>query len=215
MKVFFQTVCLAALVAVPTVASAQGAPAHPNTPPVVHQTPARHYARGSIGLLSQNEFLLVPAYSVLIADGGPVTGLFGLAATARIVINHFLIQPHFGFGFGGTVVGTTGITSFQINPGIGLGGVVVLAPQVALSPMGRANFFIAPRSGTPGGAVALMGFTGELPVTIFLGRNGFIEPYLGLGILVNTTSNVVAGVLTTTSSAGFLLNAGYRLGVVF
>jgi hypothetical protein len=220
MKVFFQITCLAALVAAPAVASAQGAPEHPNAPPaeqyaVHYTTPARHYAHRSVGLLSQNEYLLVPAYSVLIADGNNVTGLFGLAATVRIVINHFLIQPHLGIGFGGVAFGAAAVNSVEINPGIGLGGVVVLAPHVALSPMGRANFFIAPRTGGPNTTVALMGFTGELPVSIFLGRNGFIEPYLGLGVLVNTTTTNVGGVVTTTSGAGFLLDVGYRLGVVF
>jgi hypothetical protein len=214
MNVWFRGAWLATLVGAPAVARAQAASGPLAAPPEVQQrAPAQQYARGSVGLLSQNDYLLGIPRGNLRADASDYFFDVGLAASVRVVIRHFLIEPHFGFGVSRrTLTGVDAGRAYylvQFNPGIGLGGVIVLGPQVTLSPMARASFSIAPPPANVAVLVtSFMAFTAELPATFFLGRNGFIEPYLGLGL--GLTMPNLAG-----PTATLVVNAGYRLGVVF
>ncbi len=186
----------------PTTAVSSSAPA-PSSSSAASDDWAGRYARGSVGLVSQTAIFALNLNGILVGGGGggtAVLGAIGLGATARIVVSQFVIQPSLGFnGFS-----TGGQFFFMFTPGVGIGAALPLTHQIALTPMFRSDFYLFPGGGIGGGVGFGVALVGELPVTIFLGRNGFFEPYVDLGALIGGLS-----------SAAFLAGVGYRLGVIF
>ncbi len=169
---------------------------------------ARRYAQGSVGLVQNTGLVSAPGASTLLvtgAPGGGPVGVLGFGAAVRITTHHFLVEPMLGFATGAVLVTGTATTAGAFITGVGLGGVVPLSSRLALSPMGRLTFNV------PFGANGVITYVmGELPFTIFLGRNGYIEPYVAIGAVVGSYSG-----LGTGPYGLFAMGAGYRLGVVF
>lgn len=159
---------------------------------------ARRYAQQSVGLTQQGGIVAMPGVSAMVYGYWQPVGVLGLGAAVRITTNHFLVEPQLGFAASGPFAPWFTGAGAAVVAGIGLGGVVPVSSRLALSPMGRLTFD-APFNG---GLVVLI--MGELPFTIFLGRNGYIEPYVTMG------TGIVNGL-----GGLFVIGAGYRLGVVF
>jgi hypothetical protein len=167
---------------------------------------AQRYAHRSVSFLQQGGFTYIPSRAdTYVGRGNPPVD-FSLGGAARIAIHRLLVEPMFGASVGaGVVLGSgTVITSWRLTTGVGIGAAFALTRNFALSPMGRVTFDIPVQ---PGGTfTALLG--GELPFTIFVGRNGFFEPYVLLGTLIVAPD-------MAPSYAYFAVGAGCRIGLTF
>lgn len=152
--------------------------------------PARHYTKGvKVALLGGGE----------LANGGLATGAYGrlegtynVSADVRIAIDGFLVEPTFRLVH-------VGDSEFTVVPGLGLGYAFALGSRVALSPTLRGSVILA-STWNGLGLGAIVGV--DVPLTIFIGRHAFIEPYVTAGLLISSRVDPTVGV-------------GYRLGVVF
>ncbi len=160
---------------------------------------AESYADKSASILSQAELIGVPSASGMVAANGGTAGIIGLGVTARFVFNHFVIQPSLGVANVGLFVGSSSQSAAIFEGGLGLGAAVAVSDRVAFTPMAR-TWVLGSDQGSALAAVA-----GDLPLAIFFGKNGFMEPYLEVGAL---------GV-PQMGAWTFMIGGGYRLGVTF
>lgn len=164
------------------------------------EVPTKHYTEGSVSLLSGTGLSLTggaPYGSSGMAglvSAGSAAATLGLGADARFVYRHFLVDLGFGAALG---VAGSGSGGTVLVPSLGLGGASALGDTIAMSPMVRGTVTSILGSG------AFFSVVGEVPLTIFVGRNGFMEPY------------VAAGVLVVVGQPMFTGSIGYRLGVTF
>jgi hypothetical protein len=119
---------------------------------------------------------------------GQFAPLVNVGVDLRFCIRGFLLAPHFSLGLGGQY--TTG------GVGIGVGYAFALTERLALSPTVDLSYLVPDLGYSPFVVV-----TGDLPLTIFIGQNGFMEPYLAVGVGLGR--------------GGILVGAGYRVGVTF
>jgi hypothetical protein len=168
------------------------------------EQPAHHYAEAlSVSMLSGTGISLfgggtygsTGGLSVLTVGNQAVVSV-GLGADVRIGLHGFLIDLGFGLTYGG---GGSGGGSVALLPSVGLGYAVATSTHFALSPLVRGSFTIL----SPGPAFITVG--AELPMTFFIGRHGFMEPFIFAGFLTSTQGG----------SPAFSGTIGYRLGVTF
>lgn len=159
---------------------------------------AGSYAVGSSGLLSGASLLDVPSLSGVFARDGGADGFLGLSASTRFTYEHFLLQTEVSVRVG------SGQFDKELawSPTLGLGGAVAVAKNVAFSPMARLSMFFF-----SGVTANLFAPVAEFPVTVFVGKNGYVEPFIDIGAVIAAAGGRAVG--------GFLFDVGYRLGVVF
>lgn len=138
----------------------------------------------------------------------------GLTVTPRFVVSHIVLQPSLGLNYM-NLGGAGSSQTLGLLMGFAGGYAFAVHDRLALSPMVGFDFgFNHAQADLP-----IVGVTNhdttqgrlyaELPLQIFIGRTGFIEPYVDLGVAFPFTSNVMG------SSTVFAFGLGYRIGVVF
>lgn len=126
----------------------------------------------------------------------------GAGVSIRIVTHHFVIEPEFGFSAFSYTVATGFRTDGNVVLGIGVGAAIPIAARLALTPMARATFDFVISGGL---ATTLLV---ELPFTIFIGRDKFIEPYAAIGMVID--DGIFGRGIPVFAAA-----AGCRLGILF
>jgi hypothetical protein len=210
---------------VPGGAAAPAAAPTPTQGAAAVDAPARRYARGSVSVLGGG---VVEAYPYVHSPDASLAGppssytdwnaSTGVGATVRVVLPHgIVLQPRFDFGLwihrrsysppDPFAPRSDGDVSMFFTPGLHVGYALALGTHVAITPMVGYRVQLNVPTGHYPADVPVHEVTVELPIAIFVGRNGFIEPVLTGGVALNSE-----GVVTRVSG---VLGVGYRLGVVF
>jgi hypothetical protein len=169
------------------------------------EDPAAHYTGDlSVSMLSGTGVSMYGggAYGsggnvTLIAAGYQQSVTLGLGFDLRIVTHGFLVDVGLGGAYGLGAFGGGG-GGGVLMPSLGLGFAAATSPNFALSPMVRGTLTFG------SGLGALIAVGGELPMTFFIGRHGFMEPFIFLGVLTSSMGGAI-----------FSGSLGYRLGVTF
>ena len=164
-----------------------------STPP---ESPVARYRRMSVSLLSD-----AGAGFTFESDVNVAALAFGVSA--RLVVRGFLVGAQLTVAYEKQTSSNASLELGALEPGLTLGYVIPASDRVAVTPAVHVLSYVP---FTPNSNVgSSMQLTGEVGVSIFLGHNGFLEPYLALGDYQQFSPG----------TAWFILSVGYRLGVVF
>jgi hypothetical protein len=194
-RLFF--LCLAVCTA-PAVAAAQ-----PRPGPAGEPGPARRYARGSFALTTSSSMNL-GFFDAPNVGSGFTGGALGGNVMARLVLRPGLLVQARGGVDALFMSGAAGLyLAMAARIGLGVGWALPLSDRVALSPsVGYDLTLVAGgiNSNLTGLAHAV---TAEVPLTIFVTRGGFIEPF------------VMGGAALAFGGVAPVVGVGHRFGLVF
>jgi len=164
-----------------------------------HANPVERYRSGTISLLAGSGGAIAASQGALVAVLGNGTAQAGVTLGVHL---------RGVFSGGVTLGGRLGMLypssdGVAIDAGVGGGYAIVLGAQVALTPF--VEFGVGVTTG-PANTPLIITSRGGVALQIFLGDHGFIEPFVGGGAIINTSRD---------GRAAGVINAGYRLGVVF